>query len=125
MVDVTLSWLCFGVEHRCRFCAHRSRSCATNNVCVRVSSSVNADRAALGIEPRTSRTRSENHTTRPSSQLTVRGCVFGGRAAASALCIASEAVAARARTSQTNLLFCVDYHCRCKVVLIVVFAATE
>jgi hypothetical protein len=32
--------------------------------------SVNAHRAALGIEPRTSRTLSENHTTRPSSQLT-------------------------------------------------------
>ena len=63
------------------------------------SSSVNADRAALGIEPRTSRTRSENHTTRPSSQLTVRGCVFGGRAAASTLCVASEAVAARTRES--------------------------
>ena len=40
------------------------------------SSSVNADRAALGIEPRTSRTRSENHTTRPSSQLQVRRSVL-------------------------------------------------
>ena len=38
--------------------------------------SVNAHRAALGIEPRTSRTLSENHTTRPSSQLQVRLCVF-------------------------------------------------
>ncbi len=28
-----------------------------------------ADRAVLGIEPRTSRTLSENHTTRPNSQL--------------------------------------------------------
>jgi hypothetical protein len=38
--------------------------------------SVNAHRAALGIEPRTSRTLSENHTTRPSSQLTgVNVCV--------------------------------------------------
>ena len=32
-------------------------------------------RAALGIEPRTSRTLSENHTTRPSSRLT-RFCLF-------------------------------------------------
>ena len=27
------------------------------------------DRAALGIEPRTSRTLSENHATRPDSQI--------------------------------------------------------
>ena len=32
---------------------------------------VHSHRAALGIEPRTSRTQSENHTTRPSSQLTM------------------------------------------------------
>ena len=32
---------------------------------------LNKARAALGIEPRTSRTRSENHATRPSSQLVV------------------------------------------------------
>ena len=36
---------------------------------VRVSMVTNPRRAALGIEPRTSRTLSENHTTRPSSQL--------------------------------------------------------
>ena len=34
--------------------------------------SVCVTRAALGIEPRTSRTRSENHTTRPSSRLMMR-----------------------------------------------------
>jgi hypothetical protein len=30
-------------------------------------------RAVLGIEPRTTRTRSENHTTRPNSQLKITG----------------------------------------------------
>ena len=29
-----------------------------------------SQRAVLGIEPRTSRTQSENHTTRPNSQMT-------------------------------------------------------
>ena len=34
----------------------------------------NCKRAVLGIEPRTSRTRSENHATRPNSLLYLVGC---------------------------------------------------
>ena len=66
---------------RLHLCAPRSwliRSRSAYVMYLRINS-VNAHRAALGIEPRTSRTLSENHTTRPSSQLTVRGCVFGAR----------------------------------------------
>ena len=53
----------------CPLCS-RTASCATHwflRLCIH---SANLCRAALGIEPRTSRTRSENHTTRPSSRLT-------------------------------------------------------
>ena len=58
---------------RLHLCAPRSwliRSRSAYVMYLRINS-VNAHRAALGIEPRTSRTLSENHTTRPSSQLTV------------------------------------------------------
>ena len=46
-------------------CGHQKKKSATET---RIAAQVKTQRAALGIEPRTSRTRSENHTTRPSSR---------------------------------------------------------
>ena len=59
----------------CALCS-RTASCAPHwflRTCIH---GANPRRAALGIEPRTSRTLSENHTTRPSSQLQTRKCVW-------------------------------------------------
>ena len=65
------AWSRFRHSLTCRPFSHKSQNTDTLPVNMVQGYCANGARAALGIEPRTSRTQSENHTTGPSSPLLV------------------------------------------------------
>ena len=101
---------CLLTELRCHFCVRPAVGSFVQGQHVMYScvKSVNGHRAALGIESRTSRTLSENHTTGSKSRVAMMRS-FGHN-----VLFSDEVVSARTRALHTLVSFCVGHRCRGK-----------